>query len=259
MDFANVIAGLFVGFLVGMTGVGGGSLMAPILVLLFGVAPASAVGTDLWFAAITKMFGGAIHFRRGGVDHVVLVRLMVGSLPAAIVTLLILSRLENSQIKDGLIINVLGIVLILTAAATLFRHQVLAIGYGVVAQSERVKATQAPLTIVAGAILGVLVTLTSIGAGALGLTMLICLYPKRMSARRLVATDIVHAIPLTVAAGTGYLLLGNVDVMLLGNLLIGSIPGIIAGSILSTRVLESSLRGVLALVLLAVGIRMLVV
>ncbi len=254
----NTIAGLGVGMLVGMTGVGGGSLMAPIMILLFGVAPSTAVGTDLWFAAITKAFGGVVHHRYGGVDSQVLKRLMMGSLPAAIITLYYLWETGGAQVKHGLIITMLGSVLLITAAATLFRHKF--VNWSRQYQRDvghRALNIQAPLTVLSGAILGVLVTLTSVGAGALGVTMILCLYPLRMHARKLVATDIVHAIPLTLIGGIGNIFMGNVNLVLLGNLLIGSIPGIIIGSYISRWVPERALQIVLAIVLALVGTKML--
>ena len=269
MDWSHAIAGFGVGMLVGLTGVGGGSLMAPILIWL-NTSPLVAVGTDLWFACITKAFGGAIHHRQGGVDKQVLGRLLMGSLPAAVLTLYVLHHLGVKQIKDGVIIHMLGAVLILTAVATLFRQKFVAwsLNYQREAGHDALNI-QAPLTIVAGIILGTLVTLTSVGAGALGVTMILCLYPLRMSANRLVATDIVHAVPLTLVAGIGYALMGkmiapvpghiaigNVDITLLWHLLIGSIPGIAIGSLLTKRVPDVALRIVLAIVLGLVGILM---
>ena len=224
----------------------------------------------LELTGITKAFGGYVHNRQGGVDWQVLRRLLVGSLPAAVITLLVLHYGEMKQIKDGFIIHMLGSVLILTAIATLFRHRFIA--WSRQYQRRAGHSTlniQLPLTIVAGVVLGVLVTLTSVGAGALGVTMILCLYPLRMKANRLVATDIVHAIPLTLVAGLGYALMGkpehaahghwvigNVDLTLLGGLLIGSIPGIILGSRLTKTIPESALRIILALVLVLVGGKM---
>lgn len=258
MDWLYPLSGLGVGILVGLTGVGGGSLMAPIMILVFGVSPVTAVGTDLWFAAITKFFGGAVHHRLGGVDGQVLKRLCMGSLPAAVVTLIFLWLSHEHQVKNGLILNMLGIVLIITAIATLFRQRFVewsrSFQRGVGHQAWSI---QAPLTVAAGALLGVLVTLTSVGAGALGVTMILCLYPLRMNANKLVATDIVHAIPLTVVGGIGNLIMGNVNLPLLGSLLMGSIPGIIIGSLSTRKIPEAGLRMVLALVLVAVGIKML--
>lgn len=252
----NAIAGFGVGTLVGITGVGGGSLMAPIMILLFGVAPATAVGTDLWFAAITKSVGGVIHHRGGGVDMQVLKRLCMGSLPAAVATLFFLHYADMGQIKDGLILHTLGVVLILTSIATLFRHRF--VEWSRKYQREighEALNIQAPLTVLCGAVLGVLVTLTSVGAGALGVTMILCLYPLRMHARKLVATDIVHAIPLTLVGGIGNLFMGTVNLPLLGGLLIGSIPGIVIGSLAARRIPEAGLRIVLAMILMIVGVR----
>jgi uncharacterized protein len=253
----NAIAGLGVGLLVGMTGVGGGSLMAPIMILLFGIAPATAVGTDLWFAGITKAVGGVIHHNEGGVDAQVLRRLCLGSLPAAILTLAFLWYSGGTQIKSGHIITMLGFVLVLTAIATLFRHRFVEWSRSYQREAgHEARNIQAPLTVLAGAVLGVMVTLTSVGAGALGVTMILCLYPLRMHARRLVATDIVHAVPLTLVAGVGHLYMGNVNLTLLGGLLLGSIPGIIIGSYATRWIPEKGLRIVLACVLALVGGRM---
>lgn len=261
MDWLHGIAGLFVGIMVGMTGVGGGSLMAPILILLFGVAPATAVGTDLWFAAITKSVGGAIHHRHGGPDggpdYQVVKRLCLGSLPAALITLLILSQTHMQQIKSGIVTSALGGVLVVTAIATLLRGRfhrwALARRVGT---ADRFTRWQPPLTVAAGALLGAMVTLTSVGAGAIGATLLLALYPLRMRLQRLVATDIVHAVPLTLIAGLGHLWIGNVNGMLLANLLIGSIPGIIIGSLLATRASDRVLQPLLAIILVLVGWRL---
>jgi uncharacterized protein len=254
MSWLNSAAGFGVGVMVGMTGVGGGALMTPILVLLFGVAPAAAVGTDLWFAAITKMAGGAMHNGYGGVDWQVVRRLAAGSLPAAVLTLAWLHFTGGSQVKHGLILNALGWVLILTALAMLFRKRLHAVGQTLRETApDRFKHFQPVLTVVAGAVLGFLVTLTSVGAGALGTVMLLYLYPFRMTPGRLVGTDIVHAIPLTMVAGAGHLAMGNVDLALLGWLLLGSIPGVLLGSLLSTKVPQGVLRGAIAAVLVAVA------
>ncbi len=258
MDWLNAVAGFGVGILVGLTGVGGGSLMAPIMILLFGIAPTQAVGTDLWFAAITKSFGGFVHHRQGGIDFQVLKRLSIGSLPAAIITLYFVYSMGEHQIKNGVIIHALGCVLLLTSIATLFRHKF--IEYSRKYQTETGHASlslQAPLTILAGVVLGVLVTLTSVGAGALGVTMILCLYPLRMSAKKLVATDIVHAIPLTIVGGIGNYFMGNVNVPLLLSLLVGSIPGIILGSMATKKIPETGLRITLAIVLAMVAVKML--
>lgn len=257
MDWAHSLAGLFVGLLVGMTGVGGGALMTPLLVLLFGVAPATAVGTDLWFAALTKSVGGVVHSRSGTVDWEVVKRLCWGSLPAALVTLLALHFLGAGK-AGGVLVHALGAVLILTAVAMVFKKAFHAFGQQLRTRlPDSFKRAQPALTVVAGAFLGVLVSLTSIGAGALGAVMLVYLYPFRMKPTRLVGTDIVHAIPLTIVAGTGHLLMDNVDLGLLATLLAGSIPGILVGSLISTRAPELVLRMLIALALVAAGAKML--
>jgi uncharacterized protein len=257
LDLIHAVAGFGVGMMVGMTGVGGGALMTPILVLLFGVAPATAVGTDLWFAALTKIVGGFMHHSKGSVDWQVLRRLCLGSLPAALATLAWLHLSGQEQMKQGVILKALGCVLILTAAAMLFRAYSQAIGTRRRSLApEHFKRMQPALTVAAGAVLGFLVTLTSVGAGALGVVMLVYLYPFRMVSARLVGTDIVHAIPLTILAGTGHLLMGNVNLGLLGNLLIGSVPGVIVGSLVGAKVPETLLRSLIALVLVAVGLKL---
>lgn len=258
MDGMTTLAGFGVGAIVGVTGVGGGALMTPILVLLFGVAPAAAVGTDLWFAAITKMVGGAVHHRKGSVDWQVIRRLCLGSLPVSIGTLLWLHSTGGSQVKQGLILNALGGVLLVTALAMVFKKQTQAVGQALRSTApESFKRAQPGLTVLAGAILGFLVTLTSVGAGALGAVMLVYLYPYRMNPARLVGTDIVHAIPLTLVAGAGHMVMGNVDFALLGNLLLGSVPGILLGSVLSSKAPEKLLRSAIAMLLVAVGVKLL--
>jgi hypothetical protein len=257
LDWLNTVAGFGVGVMVGLTGVGGGALMTPILVLLFGVAPAAAVGTDLWFAALTKMAGGALHHSRGSVDWQVFRRLCAGSLPASIATLWWLHATGGSQTKQGLILQALGAVLVLTAVAMLFRKRMHAVGARLRAGApERFKRAQPPLTVAAGAVLGVLVTLTSVGAGALGTVMLVYLYPRRMKPARLVGTDIVHAVPLTIVAGTGHLLMGNVDLTLLASLLVGSVPGVLLGAHFSSKTPEAWLRTAIAVVLSLVGFKL---
>jgi len=187
MDGLNTLAGFGVGTIVGMTGVGGGALMTPILVLLFGIAPAAAVGTDLWFAALTKIVGGSVHQRHGGVDWQVFRRLAMGSLPAAAVTLWWLHATGAAQIRSGFLLHALGAVLILTAVAMLFRQRIHALGRSLRgATPDRFKRAQPALTVLAGVTLGVLVTLTSVGAGALGTVMLLYLYAAHdaVAARR---------------------------------------------------------------------------
>lgn len=257
IDWPSIIAGFGVGTLVGLTGVGGGALMTPILLLVFGVAPAAAVGTDLWFAAITKMVGAGIHGKRGSIDWEVLRRLYLGSIPAALLTLLWLHFGEGQVVLDTWTKKAIGAVLVITAAAALVRRHILEFGRRRrLGSPEAFKRMQPALTVFGGAVIGVLVTLTSIGAGALGAVILLYLYPLRMNPLTLVGTDIVHAIPLTVLAGMGHLLLGNVSIGLLGWLLAGSIPGIVIGSLGAARAPQQLLRLLISLVLTLVGIKM---
>lgn len=257
IEWPSVIAGFGVGALVGLTGVGGGALMTPILLLVFGVAPAAAVGTDLWFAAITKMVGAWIHGKRGSVDWEVLRRLFLGSIPAALLTLTWLHFGDGEVVLATWTKKAIGAVLVVTAAAALLRTRILDFGRRRrLGSPETFKRLQPALTVLGGAIIGALVTLTSIGAGALGAVFLLYLYPLRMKPLTLVGTDIVHAIPLTVIAGIGHLLMGNVSLGLLGWLLVGSIPGIIIGSLGASRAPQALLRLLISVVLTLVGIKM---
>jgi uncharacterized membrane protein YfcA len=258
MDWMHTVAGFIVGIVVGMTGVGGGALMTPVLILMFGVSPALAVGTDLWFAAITKTVGGFVHNKRGSVDWQVLRRLCLGSLPTAGLTLYWLYANGIGQLKQGPILTALGCVLVLTAIAIIFKKKTQAWGAKLRSKAPvQFMRLQPGLTVLAGSILGLLVTLTSVGGGALGIVMLVFLYPQRLTPARLVGTDIVHAIPLAVIAGTGYLWMGNLDLLLLTNLLSGSIPGIIIGSRLSAKFSEVQLRIAIAVILTIVGCKLL--
>lgn len=249
-----VLSGFFVGLLVGQTGVGGGSLMTPILVLLFGIHPATAVGTDLLYASATKSVGTLVHGLNHTVDWKITGRLASGSVPATLITLLVISHFGVGGASSARMISfVLGIMLLLTALSLLFRRAFLAVMEPFIAKVGERQA--AGLTVVTGVILGALVTLSSVGAGALGVTALLLLYPRHRMAV-IVGSDIAHAVPLTLVAGIGHWWLGSVDLPLLSSLLCGSIPGIIIGSYLSARLPDWVLRPVLALVLVAVGGRL---
>jgi uncharacterized membrane protein YfcA len=246
------LSGFAVGLLVGLTGVGGGSLMTPLLVLLFGFKPATAVGTDLLYAAITKAGGSWVHQRHGNIDWAITGRLALGSVPAAGLTLLVLAQLGvQGHAATGLISVVLGIALLLTAASLFFRLRLLDLARRRPASADFQKRAPA-LTVLVGAMLGALVTISSVGAGALGVTALTFLYPN-LATRRVVGSDIAHAVPLTFVAGLGHWWLGTVDVVLLVSLLIGSLPGIALGANFAARVPERALRSLLASVLLLVG------
>ena len=246
-----ILSGFFVGLLVGQTGVGGGSLMTPILVLLFGVHPAAAVGTDLLYASITKTVGTVVHGANHTVEWPVVARLAGGSVPATALTLLVISHFDlASRATSHLISTVLGVMLLLTAVALLFRHRLLAMGGDRVGEIS--PHSTVALTILTGAVLGVLVTISSVGAGAIGVTVLLLLYPKLPMAR-IVGSDIAHAVPLTLIAGVGHWFLGSVNLSMLASLLFGSIPGIVLGSMMAVRVPEWVLRPLLAVTLALVG------
>ncbi|MDP1636212.1 MAG: sulfite exporter TauE/SafE family protein [Gallionellaceae bacterium] len=257
MDWLYTVSGFVVGLIVGVTGVGGGSLMTPLLVLFFGVSPATAVGTDLLYASITKSLGGWVHSRNGSVDWKIVGLLSLGSLPAALLTIALfkLLGLDENSLK-GLVTGVLSVALLLTAVALLFKEQIRKLGQredGTVYELHHRHLPAA--TIVTGAIVGVLVTISSIGAGVLGTVALLFLYP-RLTTVKVVGTDIAHAVPLTAVAGMGHLALGTVDLVLLGSLLLGSLPGIYVGSHLSAIVPEKVLRPILAVMLLIIGTRL---
>lgn len=253
-DLLHGVAGLLVGFLVGLTGVGGGSLMTPILVLLFGIAPGTAVGTDLLFASVTKIVGSAVHGKRETVDWHIMRRLAMGSVPAAIVTLFVMSDMGKlSKDSSHLILNCLGGMLIVTSIATLLQKQLAVMAK----QHERLDDRQALIpTVLLGALLGVAVSITSVGAGAIGVTVLLMLYPA-LRVAKIVGTDIAHAVPLTMVAGFGHWMIGDVDFGLLASLLVGSLPGAVIGSMLSARSPDHVLRPALAAVLMVSGIRLL--
>lgn len=249
------VAGVLVGVLVGLTGVGGGSLMTPLLHLVFGVDIKTAVGTDLLYAAATKTVGTGVHGKRGTVDWKVVRRLAMGSVPLTILTLIALSYADRSAKDTAPAISVaLGCVLLITAVAMFFRKPIvdrLAPNFTAVNEGR-----VAELTVLLGAVLGVMVSLTSVGAGALGMTTLLVLYP-RAPINRLVGSDIAHAVPLTLIAGFGHWLIGSVDFSLLFALLAGSIPGIIVGSLIGSRVSDRVLIPILAAVLALVGAKLL--
>jgi uncharacterized membrane protein YfcA len=257
MDWLYTVSGFLVGLIVGVTGVGGGSLMTPLLVLLFGVSPATAVGTDLLYASITKSLGGWVHGRNDTVDWKVVGLLALGSLPAAVVTIALLKYLTlDEKTLRGLVTSVLSVALLLSAAALLLKDWIKKIARrddGTVYELHHRYLPAA--TIATGVVVGALVTISSIGAGVLGTVALLFLYP-RLSAVKVVGTDIVHAVPLTAVAGMGHMALGTVDFVLLFSLLLGSLPGIYIGSHLSAKVPEKVLRPILATMLLIIGARL---
>lgn len=253
IQLVYVVAGLAVGFIVGLTGVGGGSLMTPIL-LQFGIPPTSAVGTDLLYAAITKGGGVYVHHKKRNIDWRLTAWLALGSLPAAVLTLVWLHYMSaNLDYLNKIIKLTLGYALLFTAIAILFKRKIFDFSKKNDFWITRMNRQQQFIaTVITGFVLGAIVTLSSIGAGALGTVALFMLYPL-LPTIRLVGTEIAHAVPLTLVAGLGHAGLGNVDWGLLGNLLLGSLPGIYVGSHLANRVADHVLRPALALMLMVVG------
>lgn len=251
IDPLYVASGFGVGLLVGMTGVGGGSLMTPLLILLFGIHPSTAVGTDLLYAAATKTGGSLVHGLGRSIHWPAVIRLACGSLPASALTMLGMWQLNLDASAQRTVVNlVLCFALLLTATSLIFRKAIM----------ERYRKrldhvdekTTAILTVVTGAALGVLVSISSVGAGAVGVTVLLLLYP-RLPMVTIVGSDIAHAVPLTLVAGAGHWALGSVDWSLMGVLLMGSLPGIIIGSYSALKVPETVLRVTLATVLVLVA------
>jgi uncharacterized protein len=251
IDPLYVASGFGVGLLVGMTGVGGGSLMTPLLILLFGIHPSTAVGTDLLYAAATKTGGSVVHGIARSIHWPAVIRLACGSIPASILTMLVICQLGLDGASQRSLVNlVLCFALLLTATSLIFRKSILD-RYR--SRMERVDGrTIAIATVVTGVMLGVLVSISSVGAGAVGVTVLLLLYP-RLPMARIVGSDIAHAVPLTLVAGAGHWLLGAVDWHLMGVLLLGSLPGIIIGSYCAVRVPQTVLRVALATILIVVA------
>jgi uncharacterized protein len=257
MNSLYMAAGALTGFVIGLTGVGGGALMTPILLSVFGVAPTTAIATDLWFAAVTKLVGARIHHQAGHIDWQIVKRLWAGSLPAAIITALAVSVGNRITALDWLTQGI-GTVVLITALGLLFAPKLSSLARAKRPPPAKLMAWRPSITIVSGALLGVCVALTSIGAGALGSVLLLYLYPRRMTPHRLVATDLVHATPLAIVAGIGYLITGLVDWRMLVSMLAGSIPAIIAGSFMASKIRGRWVQIALSVVLMAAGIKTLV-
>jgi uncharacterized membrane protein YfcA len=261
-DIAFIFAGFFVGLVVGLTGVGGGSLMTPILIFFFGVKPYMAVGTDLLFAAFTKL-GGTVKMARSGlVDWRVVAHLSAGSIPAALVTLWVLKTMGPADpAVQQLMTTTLGVALLLTAAATLYKAlrgkaAPIRVAFGQEALAAKPRHWSLPLLF--GALIGTLVSITSVGAGAIGVTVLMVLYPL-LPLPRIVAADIAYAVPLTLVAGLGHASIGSVNWPMLGLLLTGSLPGIWLGSHFMTRVPERAIRSLLSVLLAYAGTKLIAI
>jgi len=258
-----VLGGALVGAVVGATGVGGGSLMTPLLTLVFGLPAQVAVGTDLLFASITKFSGTVTHWRRGNIDWPLTGWLALGSVPAALATIGALQAWHPDAAQFAAFVRpALAAALLLTALSLVLRSRIQDLGRRFAlrpaAPAGGASVVRPLPTFVLGTVIGVMVTLTSVGAGAIGVVALLFLYPA-LTAKRLVAVDIAHAIPLTLVAGLGHVALGTVNWMVLGALLVGSVPAISLGALLADRLPEKALRVVLAAMLTLIGTRLVLV
>lgn len=249
-DIILPLGGFLVGMIIGLTGLGGGSLMTPGLIFGLGIPPAVAVGTDLIFAGITKSIGVVAHRAAHNIDWKTVRLLATGSLPAAVLTILILDRLPSVDVLNRAVVPILGVALLLTASVLIVRGRL-------VRFSQRFAMTHGTpgeyWLVAAGAVLGSLVAISSVGAGAMGVAVMTIVRPGMLT-KRLVGTDLAHALPLALVAGMGHLHLGTVDFGLLLALLVGSVPGIYVGSTLTGRVPEPVLRCLLAAVLVTAGL-----
>lgn len=252
-----IVAGLVVGIAVGTTGVGGGALMTPILILAFGISPSVAVGTDLLFATATKGFGVFLHRRVGTIRWDIVFRLACGSVPAALITVYWLDSVGMTPEIEELIKTSLAVAIALTAVGVLFKAAIskVALGEKLPLLKTIHNRLRLPATIVGGVLLGVLVTLSSVGAGVIGATMLLILYP-RLKAVEVVGTDLAHAVPLTFIAGLGHMHLGTTDFEMLAWLLVGSIPGIYIGTKLGAKMPDHVLKPLMGVMLLGIGVSM---
>jgi len=259
VELIHIAAGALVGLVIGLTGVGGGSLMTPILVLGFGISPAIAVGTDLLYAALTKCSGIYFHHKNRTVDWKIVMLLGSGSVPSSIITISILEHLKNSGFNyDDIIILTLGVMLVLTSIIILIKNRLISFIHANHADSfvvNFVRNYRPQITILCGCLLGCVVTLSSVGAGAIGSAILFLLYPRKSSIS-IVGTDIAHAVPLTAIAGLGHLHFGSVDFSLLFGLLAGGVPAIYLGSLIGKKLPDKVLRPLIALLLLAMGIKL---
>ncbi len=258
MDILHILTGAIVGFIIGLTGVGGGSLMTPILILGFQINPAVAVGTDLLYAALAKVNGVFFHHRQRTIDWKVVLRLSCGSLPAALLTLLMLGKLKRLGYDfEHWMTLTLGIMLILTALVVFARQKLLQLlQKGLHRQNPlitQLKRHRGTITILTGVALGFFVTLSSVGAGAVGTAILFLLYPNTRTVM-IVGTDLAHAVPLTAIAGIGHWQIGSVDLELLSGLIMGGLPAIYLGSLVGRKLPDRILRPVLAFILLGLGL-----
>jgi uncharacterized membrane protein YfcA len=255
MSISYILSGFAVGLLVGMTGVGGGSLMTPLLTLLFGVTPSVAVGTDLAFASLTKTAGTISHRSHGHVQWHIVRKLCAGALPAAVLAALALRHFGPLNHEIGEVIRyTIAVSVLLTVIAILLRKRMIDWIHAKPGRQLQGRALVVA-TVAAGALLGTLVTVSSIGAGAIGATLLVLMYP-RLTPAEVAGTDIAYAVPLTAIAAFAHWWLGSIDWSLLLTLLVGSVPGITLGSWAARAVPERFLRGLLAMTLTGIAARL---
>ena len=255
MDLGVALAGLVVGVTVGLTGMGGGALMTPVLVLVFGVDPLAAVSTDVVASLVMKPIGGAVHARRGNVHTGIVRWLALGSVPAAFAGVLVLRSLGDGPALSQRIETLLGVTLLVAATAMTLR---------VLVQTRRGQATSGPgavpvrrgATLAVGVLGGLVVGMTSVGSGSLMIVLLLVLYPT-LSSRSLVGTDLVQAVPLVASAAVGHLLFGDFRLALTASLLVGCVPGVYVGARLSARAPDTLIRPLLVAVLVASATRLL--
>ena len=248
------LSGFFVGFLVGLTGVGGGSLMTPLLVLMFKVPATLAVGTDLLYASLTKTLGVFAHHKLKNIDWRIVKNLMFGSIPASLITSLLLNcyGLAQQETLSKIIQIFLGVALIFTAIAIFFQPLIISKALKAPEISRKKKKIT---TIILGIMLGLIVTFTSVGAGALGVTMLLILYPG-LNIKKIIDTDIAHAVPLTLVAGLGHASMGSVDYYLLLTLLAGSLPGVWLGAKMNSKINDQFIRLILIILLISIALKL---
>jgi uncharacterized membrane protein YfcA len=259
VELIHIAAGALVGLVIGLTGVGGGSLMTPILVLGFGISPAIAVGTDLLYAALTKCSGVYFHHKNSTVDWKIVFLLGTGSVPCSFMTIAALEHLKETGFNyDDIIISTLGVMLILTSFIIFIKDKLLDFIHSNHGDSfivNCIRRYRPHITVLCGCLLGCVVTISSVGAGAIGSAILFLLYPRKTSIN-IVGTDIAHAVPLTAIAGLGHLHFGTVDFSLLAGLLLGGVPAIYVGSMIGKNLPDKVLRPLIALLLLAMGIKL---
>ncbi|SPL70078.1 sulfite exporter TauE/SafE family protein [Acinetobacter stercoris] len=256
-----ILAGMLVGFCVGITGVGGGSLMTPILISLFRIEPHIAIGTDLIYAAISKFCGSLVHAKKLNIVWPIVFWLALGSIPASFATTWVLEHyLSQSTAYKAVLTTILGFMLTLTGISIVFRSQIEKFFKRIrtdkpqtTEQEKQAVNAKRSYILLMGIVLGVFVTLSSVGAGAFGIMALILMFPN-LPMIRIIGSDVVHAVLLTLVAGLGHMSSGNVDFNLLGWLLVGSIPAIVIGTLISSRLPEKMIRKVLGITLFALGV-----